>query len=115
MKTKNLSNSRQLAVFLSIALLGSVSFASEPERVLFGSDLTPVNRLLAEGWTVRHQSLAASSKGTGYGFSSETFYLITLTPPPPERIAENEAKLKAELERKRAEFLAKKNQAVEAK
>jgi hypothetical protein len=96
---------------LCIALLGSVAFASVPERVIYlknTTDLSPVNKLLAEGWTIKHQNCAEGTHG-------RSSMLFTLTPPSAEALAENEAKRKAELERKRAEFLAKKNQAVEAR
>jgi hypothetical protein len=104
-KTSIVSLSLTLSV-LALAIC-SASVAAETERVISCEDIAPINKMLAEGWTVKHQAVATAPSGSGYGFSSKTIYLFTLAAPPPEVIAENEARRKADFERRRAEYIAK--------
>ena len=108
MKNKNL-------VIVMLALSGALS---AQERVLLvpSEDTSEVNRLLGEGWTVKHQTVAAAAAGGGHYFLhiSKVYLLFTLAAPTEEalrRVAllneEKKARVKADFERRRAEFLEK--------
>jgi hypothetical protein len=101
---------------LSIALLGSVAFAQEKIVSVKGTDLTSVQRQLDEGWTVKTAyGVIADSHGYGTHSQKDVMHVFVLVSPSPERLAENEAKRRAEFEKRRAEHMAKKNQDTEAK
>jgi hypothetical protein len=103
--TKNV----RLAI-LALALC-SASYGAEVERVVAirnNADLENVNHMLAAGWTVKHQTNAASGTGGLLGGSHREVAILTIVAPSPERIAQLQAAKKADFERRRAEYLAKK-------
>lgn len=86
---------------------------AEPERVLVvtDADVSSVNRLLEDGWTVKHQSVAiAGAGGTSSSFKEfRSLCVFTLTPPAPEVLeaarATRAAERAAELQKRREEYL----------
>lgn len=88
-----------------------MAHAAEPERVIVSTgDFRDINRLLSEGWTVKHQSVAAASASNQYGIVGDrTIFVFTLSPPSQEVLDANEAKRQAEFQKRREEYLAKKN------
>jgi len=102
-------------IALFVALLAFAHVASgEPEKVILikDGDVNEVNAYLSDGWTVKHQSAAASGAGTtAYQREYHVYFLFTLTPPSDEVLAvvraRKEAERKAAWERKKAEYQAK--------
>lgn len=91
--------------------LCSACFGSDASELVIAirnnADIENVNRMLADGWTVKFQSLAASGTGGLLGGDHKDVALLTLSPPSAERRAQNAAAKKADFDRRRAEYLAK--------
>ena len=93
-------------------MLCSAYATPTPERVIVianSTDVSPVTRLLNDGWTVKFQSVALANMDAQQ--ETQTLLVFTLTPPSDGVFAAIEAKravaVKEAFEKKRAEWLAK--------
>lgn len=97
-----------MKTLFTLMALCSMAMA-EPEKIFvvgvdaYNPDPSEIQRHLNAGWTVKAQSVVHSTS------SSRATLIFTLSPPPPEVRAENARKAKEEFDRKRAEYLARKN------
>lgn len=89
----------------------SACAASDAEKIVAarGVDFSNVQKMLDEGWQVKAQSsVVLDTHGNGSHSPDGVLHVFTLTPPSPERQAENEVRRKEEFERRREEYLRNK-------
>lgn len=108
--TKSTTAFRLCVLALAIC---SAGLASEKIVTAMGNDMSPVQKMLDDGWTVKTSHAVALSTNLNGGYLRQDVMHVFVVAPPAdlaEREAKRQAEAKAAFDKRRAEWPAKQPQ-----